>query len=1368
MGFKGTFKSARLLSRVGVLVGLSLLATFLGCNGSDFIRGNRNGVGAPVPAGDTSTPAFGILNFLSNSAFSEDVVLTVIYSVPDTAQSVVGFLQLLNAPANVGGTPIGVEEIVSTELTAGQDQTFLLDTSDLRPGFYQIGVRADDQTFLSVGTMEVQGPPSPLFLEPTFNVTVESGQFVDITADIGDPQGVANWRLFFQDADAPLLEEGQAAGGQLLGRRIAEGMGNSVDLRWDTRNVETGTYRLGLSATDVGLTIAGAVQSGQAATIVTTYSDATVTLQPPPEASRPPTIDLLTAAVTAFGGDPVEIQFSAEVFEGDAFVVTFFSVFNGVENVFATVTDPGINTVTFATADLTSGIYEIGARISDGLNDVVEVPTVGRVPINVVQAADATLTVSQPGDSLRIAQGEDVDIEWTTNVPADRGTIDVFARRFLVTEPLGDETNQITIRSGLSTSVDRVTWTTSTETGLFVIVVKLTVTDPPRPDNPVLAAAPGIVRVSLTAPQFWLGQIGAGLASTRQGELYQGVNFQDNAGTFLNALGDYDGDGRDDYVIGARYGKPFFLNPSGIGIGEAYVIFGDARQNRTHNLNTAGTSLLRGVALPGIRPRGDAQDETDGMGAIRPIPDQDGDGIPELMFGFPFVNSRGHTFSLVVRQEPLALNTLEKEGQFKRGGVVIVSSQSPSLSSPLPADQLPPDPDAPVGEKATIFLDLVGQNFRKAEVVENRRDPVGTACGGDQRDDFFFDELTLNGVGVCVDGTDTPPCFETFFGPWEGFNRELSDSYTAIRLPFSLPLFFNGVDCACAAVESFVFFPADPFLRACTLFLGQGGPVDLSTTVGFPLFAVEQPGDMTVGSGFYPLRYCSELLSVVVENEPRPPFGARIIGRDAGPVGFEATMGDKFGASIAVSGGFLLVGTPNRQPVPGELIGVPDSEIPNDPGVVYLFNLNNLWVDWRNAVEFLPDTSIVGNFQGGGPDQQGYFVAMNSETVEPAAPPMPYQYQIDEVGHCGRSNKLLERFPSPFKVVGEPGQKIEVTEGVPDFNLDQREDFVIGSPLGNSGDGVAYIAYRRDPDIEGNYLLLKLSLDPLDQERLAGLRINGRSGDQEGFGEVIARSNVVADATGAIFNQTIDFNGDGRQDIILGNPNADNGKGEIIVIFATNDLVSPVGGYDLDELLALNPLGAPRAVRIVGREAGDHFGFNVAVVRDFNGDGVNDLLVSAPGASPMFDSNDDGTLDTPGIDVVNLTDPGSAFGDGAPDSIPGAGDNLLTDAGEVYLILGPSGGSNNLATLADPVTRTVDIAKLGTNTFRGLVFVGRATADALGGGNEVKRNKRSFGIGSAGDVDGDGRGDILIGSILADPEGRTDAGEAYLIYGFGL
>ena len=40
-------------------------------------------------------------------------------------------------------------------------------------------------------------------------------------------------------------------------------------------------------------------------------------------------------------------------------------------------------------------------------------------------------------------------------------------------------------------------------------------------------------------------------------------------------------------------------------------------------------------------------------------------------------------------------------------------------------------------------------------------------------------------------------------------------------------------------------------------------------------------------------------------------------------------------------------------------------------------------------------------------------------------------------------------------------------------------------------------------------------------------------------------------------------------------------------------------------------------------------------------------------------------------------------------------------------------------------------------------------------------------VAQAGDFDGDGRSDTIVGAPLADPLGRTDAGAAYVVFGGG-
>ncbi len=1329
--------------------------------------------GCPVPGdgngnainGNTQPPpsAFGILNILSNAAFSSEVALTIFYSVPESAQDVEAFYRVLDAPANQGGEPIGIQETIAENLPAGSNRSFVFDTAGLNPGFYQLGVRTEDETYLSVGTIELQGPPDPEFIEPADDVVVRAGNEVDVVVDVGDPEGEANWRLFYQDANAPLAEEGQAPDGSLLGTRLAEGEGNSIDFAWDTSNVTPGEYRLGISATDVGATIGEVVAAGGADVIVTAYSDAVVTIRPADTAAEPPVLTFTTNDQTVLIGDTIEIVFTAETFEGDQFLVTLYYVLQGEDDdgeeeqtVFATITDPDVTSAPFDTEDLEPGIYEIGGTIDDGVNPPVDVDEDERVLIDVLGPGDVELAVSSPALDRQVAQGESIEIEWSTNVPPETGrTFRVFARECTdcSDDDLGEEPD-IPIADGLSLNVTSASWDTSDVTGRHVLLVEMTIEEL---TNPVLARAPGIVRVSAIAPQIWMGSLGQGLASARAGEVFQGVNFQDNAGTFLSSVGDYNGDGKDELVIAARYGKPFFQNPTGVGIGEGYLVFGAERQNRTINLNQVGTSGVPGIVFTGIRPRNAAQNATDGLSSVRQIPDQDGDSLPELMFGFPFVDSAGMT---------TGPGSLEKARQFLRGGVVVVSSRNDLLSG------------ASGFGRGVMSLDEVGQKFDLPAAGETINGNVGDQCDALHRD-FFFSDLNEDDENCTV----LDQCDETFDGPFWGFSRDLADSFATVFTPFSSPDQCTGLLCGEEFFNAFVI--PSGWAAGCAADQGRGGSLGLNFNDPVTL---EAPSNPIVGSAFYPLRYCDS--GVLTDNTPQDPLGARILGRDPGVAGDEVNTGDRFGTSSAVSGGFLLVSAPNRQPLDNEVTGISGDDIPVDPGVVYLFSMNNLWPDWRDVVP------IADDGQG---EIGGARVGLRQFVLPRTAPPMPYQYQIDEPGaQCGVDDDLL---PRPFIVLGEDDQKIETVDAIADFNLDGREDFVIGAPFANVGDGAVYVAYRREPTIEGDYVLSQLSRSPDDVERLAGLRINGRSNQDEGLGEIIGRSLIVTESSGFVRSDGIDFNGDGVDDLVLGNPHADNDRGEIIIVFGTDDLISPQGGLDLSCLLNETGLpadpsglfdiprepgscpvpspptgwfedgdGVPRAIRITGENEGDLFGFNVAVAGDFDGDGRSDLLVGAPDASPMFDSNEDGVPDTPGIDVVNLDDPDAPFGDGLKDDVNGdgvvnAGDNL-ENAGLVYLIL----GSNDLVTLAatrdQRKQRTIPVLGLGRSDFRGLVLIGREEGDQLGGGVEIKRDRRSFGVGPAGDIDGDGRDDILVGSILADPGGRTDAGEAYLVYGF--
>jgi len=193
------------------------------------------------------------------------------------------------------------------------------------------------------------------------------------------------------------------------------------------------------------------------------------------------------------------------------------------------------------------------------------------------------------------------------------------------------------------------------------------------------------------------------------------------------------------------------------------------------------------------------------------------------------------------------------------------------------------------------------------------------------------------------------------------------------------------------------------------------------------------------------------------------------------------------------------------------------------------------------------------------------------------------------------------------------------------------------------------------------------------------------------------------------------------------------------------------------ELDATIDLGTTFSAKLVGEDAGDLAGSALAYA-DPNGDGYSDVLIGAY-------SDDDGGTDAGAIYILNasfsgtkdlstadskligenagdyagraLSSAGDTDGDGFEELLVGAylNDAGGTDAGAAYLLQGPiSAGSTDLS-LADAI------------------YKGESAGDNAG---------RS--VSSAGDIDGDGYSDLLIGANQ-DDDGGSNAGAAYLLLG---
>ncbi|BBD64698.1 hemolysin-type calcium-binding region [Nostoc commune NIES-4072] len=239
-----------------------------------------------------------------------------------------------------------------------------------------------------------------------------------------------------------------------------------------------------------------------------------------------------------------------------------------------------------------------------------------------------------------------------------------------------------------------------------------------------------------------------------------------------------------------------------------------------------------------------------------------------------------------------------------------------------------------------------------------------------------------------------------------------------------------------------------------------------------------------------------------------------------------------------------------------------------------------------------------------------------------------------------------------------------------------------------------------------------------------------------------------------------DINNDGVDDLIISAPLANRNDiifaGESYVVFGGANVGSS-GVFNLSDLNGTN------GFTITG--FGGDSGRSVSNAGDINNDGIDDLIIGAPfafrnGISQVGESYVVfGGTNVASSGALNLSDLNGANGftitgineiDTIGNSVSNAGDInndgiddlIIGGFGKSYVVFGRtnvgSGGSLNPSSLD------------GTN---GFVI------------NIVGNNKFSLSVSNAGDINNDGIDDLILGAYEADPNGKENAGQSYVIFG---
>jgi VCBS repeat-containing protein len=775
------------------------------------------------------------------------------------------------------------------------------------------------------------------------------------------------------------------------------------------------------------------------------------------------------------------------------------------------------------------------------------------------------------------------------------------------------------------------------------------------------------------ATGFGTIDLGTALVPTA-GFKIQGDFDSDQAGFSVSSAGDFNGDGYDDLVVGAR-----FNDSGGANAGAAYVIFGKASGFGTIDL---GTAL---AATTGFKIQGDADQDYAGW-SVSNAGDVNGDGYDDLIVGARRNDSGGSDAGVayVIFGHRSAANrapagtdvtrTILEDHGYTLRATDFGFTNSDSLVEKLLAVKITTLPtagallyDADGSGAGAAAAVTMGQVISRADIDAGKLTFASAPdANGDNYASFTFqvqDDGGTAGGGIDLDQSANTFTFNVtpFVELSAGFSAVIDLATLAATAGFKIQGDFDG-DQAGISVSSAGDVNGDGYddliigayrddsggynAGAAYVIFGKStgfGTIDLGTalaaTDGFKIqgdfdfdnagWSVSSAGDVN-GDGY------DDLI-----------IGAR--GNDSG--------GSNAGAAYVIFGKSTGFGTIDL----GTALAATDGfkiqgDAPNDSAGVSVSSAGDVNGDGY-------DDLIVGAHynDSGGADAGAAYVIFGKAAG---------------FGTIDLGTALAAT--AGFKIQGDfdsDAAGISVSNAG-DVNGDGYDDLIVGANLNDSGGsdaGAAYVIFGKSAGFRT--IDLGTALAPG-----AGFKIQG---------------DVVDDQTGVSVSSAGDVNGDGYDDLIIGarlNDSGGNNAGAAYVIFGKS---AGFGTIDLGTALA-----AADGFKIQGDANNDYAGFSVSSAGDVNGDGYDDIIVGAY-------RNDSGG----------------------------------TNAGAAYVIFGKAAGFG-LIDLGTALAATA-----------GFKVLGDADSDLAG---------RS--VSSAGDVNGDGYDDLIVGAAFND-SGGSNAGAAYVVFG---